>query len=368
MKLIKMQCPNCNADIQIEDKGEQRSYFCNYCGASFILDDGTTTHVHKEIDVARIREADVKETIELKKLELNERKRIDRQRTVIVVLAALLAIALVGIVLRFVNRHQEEKIADVAETSIIETEKKTTKVKTTEKEFIETESETTLSTESAENGTLVTDSDILADAITPDEVLIQDSNSDVKITKAGFSIQNGYMYYTVVLHNNSPENIYQLPGFRYTLRGEDNSIIGTGEQILHSIYPGQDCAWAFLGCEASRMPETVEFSVLDMQDYNVVNAETYEEPEYEPLEVINVSGKADSAFGKVIYGEVYNPNDYGFSQVAVGVAFKDDNNVLLGGDLTFINSLPAKGTVAFQLTPACVTTDHYELFANSWSF
>lgn len=36
MKLLQMKCPNCNADLQIDDGLE--SFFCQYCGTKIILE------------------------------------------------------------------------------------------------------------------------------------------------------------------------------------------------------------------------------------------------------------------------------------------------------------------------------------------
>ena len=41
MKLIKLKCPNCNADIQANEELEKAT--CNYCGASFAIEDENIT-------------------------------------------------------------------------------------------------------------------------------------------------------------------------------------------------------------------------------------------------------------------------------------------------------------------------------------
>ena len=53
VKIISLKCPECGADISIEEGHKQ--CFCQYCGAKIILDDGNTTHTYHKVDEARIK-------------------------------------------------------------------------------------------------------------------------------------------------------------------------------------------------------------------------------------------------------------------------------------------------------------------------
>lgn len=68
VKIISLKCPECGADISIEEGHKQ--CFCQYCGAKILIDDGTTTHTYRKVDEARIKEAEVEREIRLKELEL----------------------------------------------------------------------------------------------------------------------------------------------------------------------------------------------------------------------------------------------------------------------------------------------------------
>ena len=72
MKIISLKCPECNATLSIE--GDRKYCFCQYCGTKILIDDGSTTHTYRKVDEARIREADVKENIRLRELEIEEKK------------------------------------------------------------------------------------------------------------------------------------------------------------------------------------------------------------------------------------------------------------------------------------------------------
>lgn len=75
MKLIKLKCSNCGAELQIDMEGKQA--FCSYCGSRLLIDDDTI-HITKHIvDEARLKEAEVR----LKELEYaHEREMRARER------------------------------------------------------------------------------------------------------------------------------------------------------------------------------------------------------------------------------------------------------------------------------------------------
>ena len=74
MNLNRIQCPNCNANLQVPDN--QNRMFCTYCGTQIQLDDGAT--VIRYIDEARIREIEYQR--ELRQHEEDERRRIEQER------------------------------------------------------------------------------------------------------------------------------------------------------------------------------------------------------------------------------------------------------------------------------------------------
>ncbi len=79
--LVSLVCPACGSSFHIQEG--QKSCFCSYCGTQILVDDGskTYTYVHKTVDEARIREADLTELLELKRMEAEEKKRQDKKKT-----------------------------------------------------------------------------------------------------------------------------------------------------------------------------------------------------------------------------------------------------------------------------------------------
>ena len=87
-----VKCPGCGADLTVKD--ENRDFmFCEYCGTKVRLDDYQETH--RYVDEARIKEAE----LEMKKLEVEEKKRRDERKDRPIALAALIGMIAVGAVL-----------------------------------------------------------------------------------------------------------------------------------------------------------------------------------------------------------------------------------------------------------------------------
>lgn len=72
IKTISLKCPECNANISVDENLKQ--CFCQYCGTKIMIDDGSTSHTHRTVD-----EAEIKENIRLKELELEEKKYADKK-------------------------------------------------------------------------------------------------------------------------------------------------------------------------------------------------------------------------------------------------------------------------------------------------
>lgn len=97
VKIISLKCPECDANISIEENLKQ--CFCQYCGTKIIIDDGSTMHTYRKVDEARIKEAEVKESIRLKELEIKERAQITKERRKMFKLKISLALGIIGVIM-----------------------------------------------------------------------------------------------------------------------------------------------------------------------------------------------------------------------------------------------------------------------------
>ena len=73
MKLLQMKCPNCNADLQIDDGIE--SFFCQYCGTKIILEGQSNAAIRAK---ARLKTLDkvgeIQKNHHRQRMELREQK------------------------------------------------------------------------------------------------------------------------------------------------------------------------------------------------------------------------------------------------------------------------------------------------------
>lgn len=68
-QMITTKCTSCGADLRIEEGRE--TFFCQFCGAQQTLEDANHhRYTYRNVDDARIREADAREAIRLKELEI----------------------------------------------------------------------------------------------------------------------------------------------------------------------------------------------------------------------------------------------------------------------------------------------------------
>ena len=97
MKLKSLKCPECNANIVIEEN--RKTCFCTYCGCSILIDDESTTinhnYTYTERDEARIREVELKEMVRLKELENEEKQKIREQKNNWIMLAGVVILIII---------------------------------------------------------------------------------------------------------------------------------------------------------------------------------------------------------------------------------------------------------------------------------
>ena len=185
----------------------------------------------------------------------------------------------------------------------------------------------------------------------------------VSIKESGFQIVNGYLHYSFIAHNNMTNKALYLPTFRITARDADGALISTTEQTLMVVYPDQDTVYSGRGNQIDELPASVEISyVMTDDDWHIVNTSKLNHPSYTPFEIKSAKLKDNR-----IVGELYNPNDYSQSTIAISVVFRDKNGQLLTGDTSFINNVKAKETVPFEFRIySNLLTDSFDIFAQPW--
>ena len=91
-ELKELKCPHCNACVQIP--AGRGVVYCMYCGSQLHFDDGSVSVTYRAVDEGRLREAEMKNALEMKRLEIEEKRRPGRIKLSIGlgVFAAIMAI------------------------------------------------------------------------------------------------------------------------------------------------------------------------------------------------------------------------------------------------------------------------------------
>lgn len=212
--------------------------------------------------------------------------------------------------------------------------------------------------------------DEIINALTSEETPAVDKSNEssvpqelVTVKECGFQISHGYLKYAFIAHNNMTDKAAYLPSFRITVRDADGGLISTTDQVLNVIYPDQDTVYAGQGSKIDETPASIEVSYIEPDDdWHIVSTSKLEHDHYSPFEIKSSKLKDDR-----IIGELYNPNDYNQSMIAVTVIFRDKNGELLSGDTTFISNAKAGETVPFEIrVNKNLITESFEVFAQPW--
>lgn len=72
VKFTAVKCPECGANLPFEEGREVM--FCSYCGAKIIMTN-ENEHVYRHVDEVGVKHAETAQMVEIKKMELAEKKR-----------------------------------------------------------------------------------------------------------------------------------------------------------------------------------------------------------------------------------------------------------------------------------------------------
>lgn len=184
---------------------------------------------------------------------------------------------------------------------------------------------------------------------------------NVEIADSGWYLKNNeWLYYYVVLHNPNEKIAVEFPSFRITARDANGVLLGTEDQTLSIIYPGQDFVFGSQAFSVDEMPDKVEFEMLDAEDYNLKNVSVLDE--FKPLEVVNAGVKSEK-----LLGEVKNPNDYDIDTVAVVAICKNAAGEIIGIENTYVDNVKAGSTTPFSTSVYLKeSVESVECYANQW--
>ncbi len=95
IQFVTFKCPECSADLQIEDGREYA--FCTYCGAKVMIANDNE-HIYRTIDEARIRQAETDRMVRMRELDMEEKSSVSKKVLIIIWLTAVIVLLVLGIV------------------------------------------------------------------------------------------------------------------------------------------------------------------------------------------------------------------------------------------------------------------------------
>lgn len=191
----------------------------------------------------------------------------------------------------------------------------------------------------------------------------------LELVETGWSAdESGYVHYAFGLRNTSDSVCIQLPSVEITGRGEDGSVLFSETLIMANAFAGET---VYFGSEIGNgngiVPATVDFTVLEPDDYSYVNSS-----ESASFKADNLSAAPDGYGGEIFSGEISVVKDSArvreqSSMLAVSLVLRDDAGAIVYGYSTFVDWPSEGGSRPFSMDvidpPAY---DSFEVYAQPW--
>ncbi len=96
VKFNSAKCPECGASLPVEEGRTQ--IFCSYCGAKILITN-ENEYIYRHIDEAAVKQAETNRIVELKRLEMAEKKREAKRKKAKLKILISLVLAIVGVLM-----------------------------------------------------------------------------------------------------------------------------------------------------------------------------------------------------------------------------------------------------------------------------
>ena len=180
------------------------------------------------------------------------------------------------------------------------------------------------------------------------------------VRETGFAVEDGRLYYALVLANDMADTTVEFPRVRVSFYGEEGELIAADESVRLAICPGQELAWASDIWHIAEAPASVEAEVVTPRSRDFVNDVTLCAPLEVRAATIDQSGDAAT-----LTCEIYNPNSFEVPSAYVTILYRDSEGALLCGENAACGPIPAGESIQFE-TPlvAGLVQDTFEVFAS----
>ena len=191
----------------------------------------------------------------------------------------------------------------------------------------------------------------------------------LELVETGWSAdESGYVHYAFGLRNTSDSVCIQLPSVEITGRDDDGTVLFSETLIMANAFAGET---VYFGSEIGNgngiVPATVDFTVLEPDDYSYVNSS-----ESASFKADNLSAAPDGYGGEIFSGEISVVKDSArvreqSSMLAVSLVLRDDAGAIVYGYSTFVDWPSEGGSRPFSMDvidpPAY---DSFEVHVQPW--
>ena len=180
------------------------------------------------------------------------------------------------------------------------------------------------------------------------------------VRETGFAVEDGRLYYALVLANDMADTTVEFPRVRVSFYDEAGELIAADESVRLAICPGQELAWASDIWHIDEAPASVEAEVVTPRSRDFVNDVTL----CAPLEVraATVDQSGDAA---TLTCEIYNPNSFEAPSAYVTILYRDSEGTLLSGENAACGPIPAGESIQFETSLVTgLVQDTFEVFAS----
>lgn len=178
------------------------------------------------------------------------------------------------------------------------------------------------------------------------DVTPADKRVSLEITDSGYSFDDYSGDFGFIIKNANQG--WAAENVQVIVTGKDDSgaIVGTYDEYITLLLANGSNGYA--GEFPFEGATTLEFQVVD--NPNMWTQETLQQAELdEALFAQNINEIWDSYGYLTIAGEVVNNMEQAFSGTQVSAIYYDADGKIVGGDMTYLNNLPAETTLPFSI-------------------
>lgn len=351
MKVCRMDCPYCGANIEA-DVENRKIVYCTYCGKQIRLEsDSNNITINQNININQNVNQRVTNDAEI----LKEQNRHRENRWVLIIASVLLLIIVGGISTLFFRKNSSntnETSANAQEQSEKTTEKKEeTPVEKEEKAQTDNKSANS-ETANHEESTTSNDQD----------------KQQIELLDSGYSIDTSGSYvvinYAVKIKNPNKDYAVEFPSIRITARAADGTILKTDERVLSFMDADEIILYAGETLYEGKKPNSVDISVSN-PDYGF-RPKDEKKASQAQFSISNVSVNKGS-YDRTFTGEITNNSSEDLMSAAVIVIFKRGGK-MIGGATSYVDTLKSGATIPFEVRDrrSSIEYDDYEIYGLPW--